>query len=247
MADDVGYWNVGAYSHGMMVPTPNIDRIAREGILFTDHYAQPSCTPGRAAFITGQLPIRTGLTTVGHGRLADRARRPRSDAGRGAQAAGLPHRAVRQEPPGRPQRAPAHGPRLRRVLRQPLPPQHRGGAGAAGVAEGRRASTSATVRAACSTRWRPTSTTRRWTRGSGASARQRINDTGPADHQAHGDGRRGVRRAHQGLHPRVGEAGQAVLRLAQPEPDAHLHAPEAASHATWRRRTPRRSTSTAAA
>ncbi|MEB3243037.1 MAG: arylsulfatase, partial [Cyanobacteriota bacterium] len=62
---DVGYWNVGAYSHGMMVPTPNIDRIAKEGLLFTDHYSQPTCTPSRAAFITGQLPIRTGLTTVG--------------------------------------------------------------------------------------------------------------------------------------------------------------------------------------
>jgi arylsulfatase A-like enzyme len=65
MPDDVGYWNVGAYSHGMMVPTPNIDRIAAEGILFTDHYAHPSSTPGRAAFVTGQMPIRTGLTTVG--------------------------------------------------------------------------------------------------------------------------------------------------------------------------------------
>lgn len=65
MTDDVGVWNVGAYSHGMMVPTPNIDRLAKEGMLFTDHYAQPTCTPGRAAFITGQLPIRTGLTTVG--------------------------------------------------------------------------------------------------------------------------------------------------------------------------------------
>ena len=65
MTDDVGIWNVGAYSHGMMVPTPNIDRLAKEGLLFTDHYSQPTCTPGRAAFITGQLPIRTGLTTVG--------------------------------------------------------------------------------------------------------------------------------------------------------------------------------------
>lgn len=63
--DDVGIWNVGAYSHGMMVPTPNIDRIAKEGMLFTDHYAAPTCTPGRAMLITGQLPIRTGLTTVG--------------------------------------------------------------------------------------------------------------------------------------------------------------------------------------
>jgi arylsulfatase len=65
MTDDVGYWNVGAYSRGMMVPTPNIDRIANEGMLFTDHYSQPTCTPGRAMLITGQLPIRTGLTTVG--------------------------------------------------------------------------------------------------------------------------------------------------------------------------------------
>ena len=65
MPDDVGVTNVGAYSHGMMVPTPNIDRIAKEGMLFTDHYSEPTCTPGRAAFITGQMPIRTGLTTVG--------------------------------------------------------------------------------------------------------------------------------------------------------------------------------------
>jgi arylsulfatase len=63
--DDIGYWNVGAYTHGMMGRTPNIDRIAKEGILFTDHYGQPSCTAGRAAFIMGQLPVRTGETTVG--------------------------------------------------------------------------------------------------------------------------------------------------------------------------------------
>lgn len=66
MVDDLGYWNVGAYSRGMMgIPTTNIDRIADEGILFTDHYSEPTCTPGRAAFLTGQMPIRTGLTTVG--------------------------------------------------------------------------------------------------------------------------------------------------------------------------------------
>jgi arylsulfatase len=63
--DDIGYWNVGAYTHGMMGHTPNIDRIANEGMLFTDHYGQPSCTAGRVAFLTGQLPIRTGMTTVG--------------------------------------------------------------------------------------------------------------------------------------------------------------------------------------
>src|SRR5215475_10820464 len=63
--DDIGMWNVGIYAHGMMGSTPNIDRIAREGILFTDHYGQPSCTAGRAAFLMGQMPIRTGMTTVG--------------------------------------------------------------------------------------------------------------------------------------------------------------------------------------
>ena len=63
--DDIGMWNVGAYTHGMMGKTPNIDRIANEGMLFTDHYGQPSCTAGRAAFIMGQLPVRTGMTTIG--------------------------------------------------------------------------------------------------------------------------------------------------------------------------------------
>ena len=63
--DDIGMWNIGAYTHGMMGSTPNIDRIAKEGMLFTDHYGQPSCTAGRAAFIMGQLPVRTGMTTVG--------------------------------------------------------------------------------------------------------------------------------------------------------------------------------------
>ncbi|WP_447919817.1 arylsulfatase [Achromobacter aegrifaciens] len=63
--DDIGMWNVGAYTHGMMGRTPNIDSIAKNGALFTDHYGQPSCTAGRAAFLMGQLPIRTGMTTIG--------------------------------------------------------------------------------------------------------------------------------------------------------------------------------------
>jgi arylsulfatase A-like enzyme len=63
--DDIGTWNVSKYSHGMMGRTPNIDRIGTEGCLFTDHYGQPSCTAGRAAFIMGQLPLRTGMTTIG--------------------------------------------------------------------------------------------------------------------------------------------------------------------------------------
>jgi arylsulfatase A-like enzyme len=64
--DDIGQFNVSAYNMGMMgYKTPNIDRIAQEGALFTDWYGQQSCTAGRAAFITGQSPIRTGLTKVG--------------------------------------------------------------------------------------------------------------------------------------------------------------------------------------
>lgn len=66
MSDDMGWQNLSAYGLGTMgYTTPNIDRIGRDGIIFTDHYAQPSCTAGRAAFITGQYPIRSGMTTVG--------------------------------------------------------------------------------------------------------------------------------------------------------------------------------------
>ena len=66
MGDDIGMWNIGAYSRGMMAgTTPNLDRLAKEGMLFTDYYAEASCTAGRANFITGELPIRTGMTTVG--------------------------------------------------------------------------------------------------------------------------------------------------------------------------------------
>ncbi len=66
MSDDVGITNLSAYSRGMAgYQTPNIDRIANEGVLFTDYYGEQSCTAGRAAFITGQSPIRTGLTKVG--------------------------------------------------------------------------------------------------------------------------------------------------------------------------------------
>jgi arylsulfatase len=66
LADDIGWFDVGAYHRGIMgCRTPNIDRIASEGVLLTDAYAQASCTAGRAAFITGQIPMRTGLTTVG--------------------------------------------------------------------------------------------------------------------------------------------------------------------------------------
>src|SRR6187200_104246 len=64
--DDIGWFNVSAYNNGIMgYRTPNIDRVCKEGCQFTDWYGQQSCTAGRAAFITGQSPIRTGLTKVG--------------------------------------------------------------------------------------------------------------------------------------------------------------------------------------
>src|SRR5664279_4614341 len=66
MGDDVGWFNIGAYHQGMMSgKTPNLDQLAAQGMRFTDYYAEASCTAGRANFITGELPIRTGLTTVG--------------------------------------------------------------------------------------------------------------------------------------------------------------------------------------
>ena len=66
MGDDIGMWNIGAYHRGMMAgKTPALDKLAKEGMLFTDYYAEASCTAGRANFITGELPIRTGMTTVG--------------------------------------------------------------------------------------------------------------------------------------------------------------------------------------
>jgi arylsulfatase len=66
MGDDVGWFNVGAYHRGIMSgKTPNLDKLASEGMMFTDYYAEASCTAGRANFITGEIPLRTGLTTVG--------------------------------------------------------------------------------------------------------------------------------------------------------------------------------------
>jgi arylsulfatase A-like enzyme len=66
MGDDIGISNIGVYSHGMMAgKTPNLDKLAKEGVLLTDYYAEASCTAGRANFIMGELPIRTGMTTVG--------------------------------------------------------------------------------------------------------------------------------------------------------------------------------------
>src|SRR5262245_764613 len=66
MGDDIGWFNIGAYHQGIMSgKTPNLDKLAAQGMRFTDYYAEASCTAGRANFITGEIPLRTGLTTVG--------------------------------------------------------------------------------------------------------------------------------------------------------------------------------------
>ena len=139
--DDIGITNLSCYSDGLMgYRTPNIDRIADEGMRFTDSYGEQSCTAGRV--VLHHRPERVP-DRAEQGRHAGRRRRA---AGRGrddrgaAQAARVRDRAVRQEPPRRPEQVPADGARLRRVLRQPLPPQRRGGA--RGRRTGRRPRTS---------------------------------------------------------------------------------------------------------
>ena len=92
--DDIGQSNISAYSMGLMgYRTPNIDRIAKEGMIFTDYYAEQSCTAGRASFITGQHGLRTGLTKVGIPGLVARAPEAGPDDRRADQAA-------RATPPG---------------------------------------------------------------------------------------------------------------------------------------------------
>ena len=132
--DDIGIANLSCYSHGLMgYQTPNIDRIAKEGMMFTDSYGEQSCTAGRSSFITGQSVYRTGLSKVGiPGRPGRHERKDRHHR-RLPQEPGLRDRPVRQEPPRRSELDAADQPRVRRILRQPLPPQRRGRARIAGL------------------------------------------------------------------------------------------------------------------
>ena len=100
--DDIGWWNISYNSRGQMgYRTPNIDRIANEGAAFTDYYGQQSCTAGRAAFITGQNPIRTGLTKVGMPGASVGLHAEDPTIAELLKPLGLRHRPVRQEPSGR--------------------------------------------------------------------------------------------------------------------------------------------------
>lgn len=114
MADDIGWSNIGAYNQGIMYQTtPTLDQMAKEGMRFVDYYAEASCTAGRANFITGELPIRTGMTTVGQaGSLIGFPGRGADDRQCFARA-GLRDRPIRQEPFGRSQLDAADRARLR--------------------------------------------------------------------------------------------------------------------------------------
>ena len=210
--DDIGYWNISANNKGMMgYSTPNIDRIANEGIGFTDFYGQQSCTAGRSAFITGQNPLRTGLTKVGFPGAKEGLSAEDPTIAELLKPLRLRDGAVRQEPPRRPRRASADQPRLRRVLRQPVPPQRRGGAGARGLPEGSRV-----PQALRPARRHPQL----------GDARRHPEDRGhrPAHQEAHGDHRRRGDRADA----RVSRGGrrrrQAVLPVVERDAHALPHA-----------------------
>ena len=182
--------------------TPNIDRIAKEGCIFTDWYGQQSCTAGRAAFITGQSPIRTGLTKVG---LPGAEARPRPEDPTIAELLkplgyvtgqfGKNHLGDRDE-------LPADRARFRRVLRQSLSPERRAGAGEPRLPEESRSSRR--VRAA---RRAPQLGQRR----------RHAEDRGhrPADQKAHGNGGRGVPRRQPEVHREGGQGREAVLLLVE--------------------------------
>ena len=189
--DDIGISNLSCYSDGLMgYRTPNIDRLASEGMRFTDAYGEQSCTAGRSAFITGQSVYRTGLSKVGLPGAEQGMQRGGSDDRGAPQAARVRDRPVREEPSRRPRRASADRARLRRVLRESLPPECRGGAGASGLP-----------------RPRPLSELPRALRPTGRSPLQGDEERqaedrghGAADEEADGDDRRRDRRRRGRLH-----------------------------------------------
>ena len=211
--------------------------------MFTDYYAEQSCTAGRSSFITGQATLRTGLSKVG---LPARRRRPAAEditIAEAAQAAGLCHRPVRQEPSRRPQRVPADGARLRRVLRQPLPPQRRGGAGASRLSRRTRRSARSSARAACSSAWPPTPTTRPSIRASARSASRRSRTPARSPRSAWRRSTTRPRDAAIDFIERQATAGKPFFVLVERHAHALLHArARRASRpaAAWRQRVCRR-------
>ena len=223
MGDDIGMWNIGAYHRGLMAGrTPNLDKIAKEGMLFTDYYAEASCTAGRANFITGELPIRTGMTTVGQAgaklglpaeavtiatilksmgyatgqfgknHLGDRNEFLPCVHGFDEFFGYLYHLDAMEDP--------AH-PNYPQNLLNVVGPRNM---------------------VHC---WATTTDDKtempRW----GEIGKQKIEDAGPVVSQADGDGGRRDSRSLPQVHRQGQERQQAILRLAQPDAHAHRHAP----------------------
>ena len=214
--DDIGTTNVSAYSDGLMgYTTPNIDRIANEGLRFLHYYGEQSCTAGRAAFLTGQHGIRTGLTKVGFPGAPMGMSQLDPSVGGLLKSLGYATGQFGKNHVGDRNDDAAHGQRVRRVLRQPLPPQRRGGAGAARLPEGPGVQGQVRARAACSSARRrdkddPTEDPR-----FGKVGKQTIEDTGAAHQEADGDDRRrDLRRRHR-LHEAAEGRRQAVLLLVE--------------------------------
>ena len=137
--DDIGQSNISAYTFGVMgYQTPNIDRIAREGVMFTDYYGEQSCTAGRSSFIMGQSVFRTGLSKVGLPGAKEGMQAEDPTIATVLKAQGYATGQFGKNHLGdRDEHLPTE-PRLRRVLRQPLPLERRGRAGAARLPEGSR-------------------------------------------------------------------------------------------------------------
>ena len=121
MGDDIGMWNIGAYHRGMMAgKTPHLDKLAKEGMMFTDYYAEASCTAGRANFITGELPIRTGMTTVGQAGAKIGLPAEACTIATALKAQGYATGQFGKNHLGDRNEYPAHRPWLRRILRLPV-------------------------------------------------------------------------------------------------------------------------------
>ena len=198
-------------------------------MMFTDYYAEQSCTAGRASFITGQSGLRTGLTKVGLPGAAVGLQKEDPTIAELLEGARLCHRPVRQEPPGRPQRIPAHGARLRRVLRRPVPPQRQRRAGTARLSEG-----SGVPRQVRPARRAGLQGLGHGRPDGGPALRQGrqagLQGHRPADQEADGDHRRRHRRPGGGLHPAAEQGRQAGLRLGELHPHALPHPHQAGEH-----------------
>ena len=195
-------------------------------MIFTDYYAEQSCTAGRASFITGQSGLRTGMTKVGLPGATLGLQKEDPTIAELLKVQGLCHRPVRQEPPGRPQRVPADRARLRRVLRQPLSPERGGGAGAAGLPEG--PGVPREVRSAGRDGLQGVDD-RRSDDGSALRQGRQAGLQGhrSSDQEADGNDRRRHRRPGRGLHPAAEQGRQTRLCLGELHPHASPHACQA--------------------